>query len=74
MSPKSTSAMPPSETMWEKPICRAVAQSSTEVRIAPDWLTKARSPEQRLRLREARVESVAGTMMPRQFGPTMRSV
>ncbi len=30
--------------MCEKPMRRALAQSSTEVKTAPDWLMKARSP------------------------------
>ena len=49
MSPKSTSAMSPSETKCEKPMPRGVAQSRTEVMIAPDCVTKASSPGPRRR-------------------------
>src|SRR5579871_912633 len=44
MSPKSTSAIPPKETMCEKPMPFGTAQSKTAVIIPPDWLTKAMSP------------------------------
>jgi hypothetical protein len=44
MSPKSTSAISPSDTTCEKPMRRDAAQSSIAVIIAPDWLTKAISP------------------------------
>src|SRR5947199_8155401 len=44
MSPKSTSAISPSETTCEKPMPRGTAQSSIAVIIAPDWLRKAISP------------------------------
>ncbi len=44
MSPKSTSLIPPSEVMLENPMPRACAQSSTDVTIAPDCVTKARLP------------------------------
>ncbi len=60
MSPKSTSAMSPSETTCEKPMPRGAAQSSIAVIIAPDWLTKAMSPGG-----GARCEKLASSPIPR---------
>ena len=44
MSPKSTSAMSPSEKTAEKPIPCILAQSTIDVASAPDCATKARRP------------------------------
>ncbi len=72
MSPKSTSLIPPSDATCEKPILRAVAQSSTAVASAPDWVTKARSPTGGVKCAKLALRPAAGEMRPRQFGPTMR--
>ena len=60
MSPKSTSAMSPSDASSEKPIPRAAAQSSIIVINEPDWLTKARSPSLHPGVRVAGVEAARG--------------
>jgi hypothetical protein len=73
ISPKSTSHMP-SETTWEKPMPRDVAESSTEVAIAPDCATKARWPGFGAMCAKPALRPADGTMTPMQFGPTMRSV
>ncbi len=49
------------------------AQSSTAVIIAPDWLTKARSPASGARCEKLASSPIPGTMMPTQLGPMRRS-
>ena len=65
--------MSPSDTKCEKPTLRAAAQSSTAVTMAPDWVTKAMSPARGAICAKLAFSPVPGAMMPRQFGPTMRS-
>ena len=72
MSPKSTSAMSPSETRCEKPMPRPAAQSTIEVTTAPDWATKATRPFGAAMCRKLALSPTPGTAMPRQFGPQMR--
>ena len=52
---------------------RAEAQSSTPASTAPDWVTKASLPDWAPRWAKVALRPRPGTMMPRQFGPTMRS-
>ena len=73
MSPKSTSLMSPSETRWEKPMPRAVAQSSTVVTIAPDCATKATPPFCGVPGANDAFIRIGVEMTPRQFGPTTRN-
>jgi hypothetical protein len=74
MSPMSTSLMSPSETTCEKPMSRDCAQSIIEVTIAPDCVTKASRPLIGGRCAKLAFSPVAGTITPRQLGPTMRMV
>jgi hypothetical protein len=41
--------------------------------MAPDWETSARSPGRGIRIAKVALNFAAGTIAPRQFGPTIRS-
>ena len=59
-SPKSTSALSPSEINFEKPMSRDFAQSSTAVTSAPDCDTNAMLPASASGMREAGVQFERG--------------
>ena len=73
MSPKSTSARSPRDTMCEKPMRRDVAQSSIAVTSAPDCETKATSPASASVCAKLAFSPRCGVNKPRQFGPSTRS-
>ncbi len=73
MSPKSTSAMSPSDTTCEKPMLRPHAQSMMAVISAPDCDRKARSPASGGLCEKLALRPMPGTIRPRQLGPWMRS-
>ncbi len=72
MSPRSTSAMSPSEMKCEKPVPRAFAQSRTAATIPPDWATNASLPAAGIRGAKLAFKPECGTMTPKQFGPMIR--
>jgi hypothetical protein len=59
-SPKSTSALSPSDISFEKPRSRDFAQSRTAVTRAPDCDTNAMPAGQRVCMRKARVQVERG--------------
>lgn len=73
MSPKSTSAISPRVTTWEKPKPRPQAQSSAAVVTAPDWATSARPPGAGVSWAKLALMPLGGDRNPRQLGPMIRS-
>ncbi len=73
MSPKSTSALSPSETKCEKPTPRPRAQSSRAVTSAPDCDTNASCPGCAPTWAKLAFRPMCGASRPRQLGPRMRS-
>ncbi len=73
MSPKSTSDMPPSDAIDEKPMPRLVAQSSTAVTTAPDCETKATLPFSGCTWPNEALSPLPGAIRPRQLGPAIRN-
>ena len=73
MSPKSTSALSPSDTKWEKPISRSPAQSSIAVASAPDCVMNASVPAIACPGAKLAFRPAPGTSAPMQFGPRIRS-
>ncbi len=74
MSPKSMSPLSPREMKWEKPMSPERAQSRTVVHSAPDWEMKAIFPGSMSVWEKLAFRPMAGTIIPRQLGPRMRSV
>ena len=73
MSPKSTSALSPSETKCENPMLRLFAQSNMAVASAPDCVTKASLPGKALPGEKLAFSDTPVTKAPMQFGPNTRS-
>ncbi len=72
-SMKSTSSrtvLLPSETTSLKPMPSSLAQSSTDVTTAPDWLRNDIVPGRGLIGANVAFRPTAVPMTPRQFGPT----
>ncbi len=74
MSPKSTSALSPSEMKCEKPTLWERAQSSTAVHSAPDCETKAIGPGVAAAWLKLALRPMPGLSRPTQFGPRIRNV
>src|SRR4051794_28061165 len=72
MSPISTSALSPSETMREKPIRWLAVHSSIALAIESDWVTKARSPAGGMVVAAPVFRCRPGTITPTRSGPTTR--
>ena len=53
---------------------RLVAQSTTAVATAPDWVRKATRPASAGVPAKLASSRACGIMMPRQFGPTIRKM
>ncbi len=71
MSPKSTSAMSPSETICEKPMSCPAAQSMTAVTSAPDCDRSASDPAFVVRCAKLALRPMLGLSRPIPFGPSV---
>lgn len=73
MSPKSTSALSPGETKWEKPMPLDFAKLSIAVVSPPDWEPKASLPTAAEVWAKLALRPMPGMMSPTQLGPRTRN-